>query len=179
MGHFMQLGGVLESEQNVQRAVEGLKASHEIFNSVGYYSEKDDRVLLFFDDYDSGAEEALEELSRKLETAAFYFHIHDGDLWMYHFYVKGVELDKFNTQPDYWEELTDEQKKAWAGKPAVIEAHWSDVRKEDIERYFLHHNDNSISEKAYPEDEFEPWDIWQLTDFTAKLGIPYPDEEEE
>ena len=109
MGHFMQLGGVLDSEENIKKALEELKGSHKILNSVGYHSENDDRTLLFLDDCEGGVEEAMQDLSKKLETSTFYFHIHDGDLWMYSFYVKGEELDRFNTQPDYWEEISPEQ----------------------------------------------------------------------
>lgn len=182
MGLFLQLGGVLAPESEVSTAVEALKSEHsKALTKVGYYAEVDDRVLVFFDDYAEGAEQVVASLSKRLGCPAFWFHIHDGDLWMYLLFNAGAEVDRFNTSPGYWQEVDDSERLTWAGNAKNIVEVWSGVDLTDIERYLVDHEADGFApeEKAYQSDEFPAWDCWQMVDFTAKLGLPYPSNGEE
>jgi hypothetical protein len=56
--------------------------------------------------------------------------------------------------------------------------HWPGLAADSVRQYLRHRDpdgDASSTGKAYPDDEFESWDCWQLTDFLRKLGTPYPD----
>src|SRR6185436_13210174 len=53
-------------------------------------------------------------LSKSITAPVFSFHIHDGDLWMYVFFVNGAETDHFNPLPEYWDEnITEEERRQW------------------------------------------------------------------
>lgn len=106
-------------------------------------------------------------------------------MWIYELYVAGELKDHFNTIPEYWAELNDEDKASWKGDASVLAAHWREARAvsaylinwhEDVDEEAYMDVDNEI--KAYPDDEFAIGDCWQLTDFLRKLGTPYPEGEE-
>jgi len=182
MGLFLQLGGILASESASSEAVASLKDMYpKMLENVAFYSEKGDRVLSFFDDYATGLDEVIAEISRHLERPAFWFHIHDGDLWMYRLYQNGIEIDRFNTSPGYWAEVDNAERKSWAGNAVKVSKVWPGVTPPDIERYLVDHEADSFDgeKKAYESDEYPEWDRWQLVDFLAKLGIPYPPDDEE
>jgi hypothetical protein len=130
--------------------------------------------------YASDAQEAVQAISATLQCPAFYFHIHDDDLWMYHFYRFGVEADRFNTSPDYWGKVSEDERRTWQGSARTICASWPGVTREQIERYLVDHDSEDFNgeAKAYETDSFEAWDCWQLVDFMAKLGLEYPDDSE-
>ena len=119
-----------------------------------------------------------QHLSRDLDTPVFSFHIHDGDLWMYVLYDKGLEVDQFNPVPDYWAELDDVQRQAWRGDAAKIAAAVPGAVPSQIERYLVHWGDevfeSDVQTRAYPDDRYFYGDDWQLVDFMSKLGFKYP-----
>lgn len=117
---------------------------------------------------------AAEHLSRDLHTAVFSFHIHDGDLWMFLLFVDGEEVAKFNPIPNYWEELTPEEKAKWLPKPEQITLHIPQVQPERIAPYLREWPLDGLTGKANPEDEFEYID-WQVVDFMRQLGFQYPE----
>ncbi|WP_206026366.1 hypothetical protein [Roseimicrobium sp. ORNL1] len=121
--------------------------------------------------------EAVEAISATIQCPAFYFHIHDDDLWMYIFYRSGVETDCFNSLPEYWGEVSEQERHKWRGNAKAICSAWPGVQEKDIERYLVDHGaeDFDGESKAYASDEFEAWDCWQLVDFMAKLDFKYPD----
>jgi hypothetical protein len=181
MGLFMQFGGILASESDSSEAVTSLKAAHpKTLENVGFYSEKDDRVLAFFDDYATGLDDVIAEISKHLQRPAFWFHIHDGDLWMYRLYHNGNEIDRFNTCPGYWSEVDSAVRKSWAGSATKVSEVWPGVAEPDIMRYLVDHEAEGFDGemKAYESDEFPAWDCWQMVDFLAKLGLAYPPDEE-
>jgi hypothetical protein len=119
----------------------------------------------------------MQTLSRELKAAVVACHIHDDDLWLYEFYVAGELADKFNTLPGYWKQLTPEQEAEWKGDADLLAEHWPGLNPDTVRRYLRNQEtdlDGSPG-KAYPDDEFEYADCWQLTDFLRKLGTPYPD----
>jgi Asp-tRNA(Asn)/Glu-tRNA(Gln) amidotransferase C subunit len=120
-------------------------------------------------------DKSSEFISKDLNAPVFSFHIHDGDLWMYVFFVNGVTVDQFNPIPDYWDEnISEEEIESWKGNAAIIVKYLSNVNQVDIEKYLIRWDlDAEETEKTYPDDEFTNED-WQLLDFMKKLRLPYP-----
>jgi hypothetical protein len=120
-------------------------------------------------------EELSQHLSKVLRCPVFSFHIHDGDLWMFSFYVNGTQEDCFNPVPDYWGGISDEELANLKGNASVIAAHWPGVSEKSISRYFTRWDlEAGSQEKAYPDDEFSYGTDWQMCDFIKKLGLTYP-----
>jgi hypothetical protein len=114
-------------------------------------------------------------LSLKLQTSVMSLHIHDGDLWMYTMFDKGKKVDQFNSIPDYWGELSEDEAKQWKGNAVAVAEHWPSLRAESIERYLVTWDlDDDDPGKAYPDDEFAYGTDWQVVDFMRKLGLTYP-----
>jgi ankyrin repeat protein len=54
-------------------------------------------------------------LSHKLATDVLAFLIHDSDMFLYHAYRKGKLVDRFNSRPEHFGEVTSAERKKWAG----------------------------------------------------------------
>jgi len=121
-------------------------------------------------------DELSQYLSLELNCATFSFHVHDGDLWMFVFFVNGEEMTRFNPIPNYWDDgISEEEMDSWRGDSAIISRYWPGVDPESIDRYFVRWNlDAPNQERAYPEDEFSYGCDWQMCDFIKKLGLTYP-----
>src|SRR5438045_2896456 len=114
MGLFLDLLGVASSDSHaVERALRQYvterggtlildDAASDDLNTITIADNPDHKVSLVhggsYTDWDAVAA----NLSVQLATPVFYFHIHDGDLWMYTFYVDGILKDQFNPIPAYW-----------------------------------------------------------------------------
>lgn len=120
-------------------------------------------------------DETSEFISMDLDAPVFSFHIHDGDLWMYVFFVNGEIADQFNPLPDYWNEnIGQEELAAWQGDAATICTYIPSLKQAGIENYLVRWDlDSDQTVKAYPDDEYSQED-WQLLDFMKKLKLPYP-----
>jgi hypothetical protein len=170
MGNFIDLAAVLAPAESVRSVLKTLGSE------AGCCSVLPDRTLVFCDE-DTGNFDRMKTLSQRLGTAVFACHIHDDDLWLYEFYVAGQLTNKFNTIPSYWKRLTPEQESEWRGDADLLAHHWPGLSADSVRRYLHHQSDgpNTFSGKAYPDDEFEYGDCWQLADFLRKLGTPYPE----
>jgi len=117
-------------------------------------------------------------LSRELGKPVFSFHIHDGDLWMYILYESGEVVDQFNPIPDYWAELSDEERQSWQGNAAEVAKRVPGLSPDRIAPYLVQWSDDLLETeelpKAFPEDEFHVGEDWQLVDFMRKLDLDYP-----
>ncbi len=117
-------------------------------------------------------------LSKALKRPVFSFHIHDSDLWMFNLFVDGKDVARFNPRPDYWEEVTDEERARWAGDAAEVARQIPGLAAKSIEKYLaVWPEGQEAGEKAYPEDQFPIGDEWQVVDFMRAVGIKYPDKE--
>ncbi len=165
-------GGFEESdveEDHPNLCVAGQRASHTTVLYPNDFVEWDDASAF---------------LSKDLQTSVFSFHIHDEDLWMFQLFHHGELITRFNPIPDYWQEdLSEAERESWQGNAAAVSSYVPGLQREDIEKYFIRWNWDDTDEdeeelKAYPQDEFEYGDCWQLLDFMDKLSLEYPIDEE-
>lgn len=121
-------------------------------------------------------DEASMYLSEKLSCPVFSFHIHDGDLWMFILFDKGKQLAQFNPIPEYWEEISDEEKKQWKGDADAIASCISNLKAVDIAHYLKQWDiDGDEGQKAYSDDEYTYGDCWQMCDFMKRIGLIFPE----
>lgn len=109
--------------------------------------------------------------------------IQEGSLWDYSLYQGSENLDNFSTMPEYWED-DPEFLASWRGQAAILSKAWS-IEKSHVENYLrpwyggvdeddcIVHNPE-LAGRAYPDDQFEYGDIWQMTDFLRALGAHDP-----
>jgi hypothetical protein len=117
-------------------------------------------------------------ISKDLQTSVFAFHIHDEDLWMFQLFYNGELVSRFNPVPDYWlDELSEQEEQSWQGDAKKVSQYVPGLSAEKIEKYFVRWDMLGDEDKAYPEDEFEYGDCWQLVDFMEKIGLQYPIDE--
>jgi len=175
MGLFLSLSGLpvdsRKATEAIQKAMEssgraGLKyACHE--------SESGYTTVIYGDEFYAGSEFSC-ELSALLKLPVLYFHIHDGDLWMYELYAEGRIADQFNPLPDYWEELSSDERLKWQGDADAIAAVWPRAKVGTIGEYLKCWDDTPEGTRACPDDEYENHDCWQVVDFMSKVGLAYP-----
>jgi hypothetical protein len=120
-------------------------------------------------------DKSSEFISKDLNAPVFSFHIHDGDLWMYVFFVNGEIVDQFNPIPDYWDDsISVEEIESWKGDASILVKYLNNVKQLNIEKYLVRWDlESEENGKAYVDDEFTNED-WQLLDFMKRIGLPYP-----
>lgn len=129
-----------------------------------------------------GDELGFAPLARALSDAALnpvmLLYIYDGDFWGYDFYG-GQEEAHFSTMPDYFGPVTQEEKGRLSGSPKAL-AGWFPIQNiHAVKCYLVHWSDLSEEELggeqfAQMGDQFPFGDCWQVTDFAARLGFPWP-----
>ena len=119
-------------------------------------------------------DEASAHLSRNLKTSVLSFHVHDGDLWMYVFFVNGRRKDAFNPVPDYWNPLTRHERSKWTGSAEILSKHWPDLELKSVQRYLVPWTETNRGSKAYKTDEATCGNPWQLVDFLRAFKLKYP-----
>ena len=185
MGLFLSMSGVIgKTKEEVEKCLKEFAKNNDgdllkehLANENPNFCvlyEKNGNVNIF---WPSGIDEfgdISKYLSEKLNCPVFFFHIHDGDLWLYFLYNKGGLVDQFNPIPDYWDNsLTQAEIDEQKGNPQIVSALIPYVRKEDIMNYFVRWDLEAEPYKAYPQDEFNNED-WQIVDFMKKVGLEYP-----
>lgn len=190
MGEFVSVSGVIGADRR-----EVLEALHTqvalkrgILEAEPTSIADDDTMVLcsahgnttiFFPENDLSWWETSQALSQLLSVPVFAFHIHDGDLWMYELYRNGEKIDAFNPIPDYWIEISDQERRDYQGNARVVCECVPAVAPADISDYFVTWDLNDDKPgKAYPADEHAYGEAWQLLDFMRKLKLPYPLDEE-
>jgi len=121
-------------------------------------------------------DEASQFISSDLRVPVFSLHIHDEDLWMFILFDKGEQVAQFNPLPEYWDDnISEEERVAWAGDPASVAARVPGISVASISPYFRHweFGDDNPG-KAFPDDQYQFHDCWQMCDFIRKIGLIYP-----
>ena len=121
-----------------------------------------------------GYDSLAEALSLKIPQPVLLLYIYDEDFWGYYLYENGKELDQFCPMPDYFEEVSQEERSQQAGDSAILSRYFG-VTPESVQKYLCFWTEEMLEGegKAYPEDEASQCDCWQMADFMNKLGFPY------
>ncbi len=91
--------------------------------------------------YDLGS-----ELSSKLSCGAIVFEVYDSDICMYRLYKNGELIDSYNSKPDYFEPVSEDEKEKLKGNPELLlplcppETKVEDI-KETLEKQFTYEED--------------------------------------
>jgi hypothetical protein len=186
MGLFLSLSGVIGAESDeVKKAMSSfaqnqsggfdLTAASTNEPNIGVITRSGSNTTVMYPDGFFEWDEVSKDISEKLGKTVFSFHIHDGDLWMFVLFQSGKEIGHFNPVPEYWEKLSPQEKEKWRGDASLIAGLVPTVSADSIARYFVEWDleDESL-EKAYPDDEFNINDCWQMCDFMKKVGFAYP-----
>jgi hypothetical protein len=138
-------------------------------------------------------EAAASHMSRSLNAPVFFFHVHDGDLWMYILFVVGEAADQFYSMADYFGYSSDDERKRWSGNAASICRACPRIEEHAIRNYLIQWDLlDKATRKAYKdeecpyeddayahEDDEHPFgDCMQVVDFMRKLGLRYPLDDE-
>ena len=185
MGMFLSLSGIIgKTQSDVERSLtnytkfagggfqkESLKNEHNNFCVI---KETNGNTTIFYPSGYLEWDKSSEFISKELNAPVFSFHIHDGDLWMYVFYVNGKIVDQFNPIPDYWDEnINQEEIDSWKGNAETVEEYVPKLKSESIRKYLLRWDLDKEGQKAYDGDQFMNED-WQIIDFMNKISLPYP-----
>lgn len=111
-----------------------------------------------------------EELSKAAAGPVLLLYLFDGDDWGYDFFDDGRELDRFRAMPDYFGPAAGGEKQLTAGKPEVL-ARYFPIEPETAARYLSF---CTVEQLACLGDKRPGGDCWQMVDFAARLGYPWP-----
>ena len=131
------------------------------------------------------------DLSHLLGAPTFLFHLHEGDTWLYWFYLNGRQLDHFDSLPEYWDSDLPAQAEQSEGKPRLI-GETLGIDPQTIAPY-LHRELGDAPEvsdeydevnlalemldtdaRVSPDDRYDLWDARVMFDFMRRLGITPP-----
>ena len=186
MGLFLSLSGVIgSSAEDVCKALKAyvqensggfeLAEGTTDNSNIGVITKDTKNTSILYPSGFMNWDESSRYLSQNLSKPVFSFHIHDGDFWMYALFFKGQQVDCFNPVPEYWQEITEEEKEKWRGNPQVITSIIPYVSLDSISKYLIQWDPSKKrQEKSYPDDEFCILDCWQMCDFMRKLDLQYP-----
>src|SRR6266446_2655815 len=65
--------------------------------------------------------QASGEIAKRLPYDIFHMIVHDDDVFAYHFYRDGRLLDQYNSRPDYFSKVSDEEKQKCRGRPELFQ----------------------------------------------------------
>ena len=156
-----------------------LKESTELPDEYGVHMTTlgNNTVCLFTSYAQYDIDDIAKHLSDNLKTITLSLGIYEGITWFYTLYQNGKEEDCFSTSPSQCLRKGENAKK-YKGNANIFSSIWSNLNAQSIEKYFFNHekllNRLKLNKKAYPEDEYEAWDGWQMVDFLEKLGLAYP-----
>lgn len=140
------------------------------------YQECSGGVKVLLSDMCTGFENIPQEISKELMCPAMLCYIYDGDFWGYHLFDRGSEVDSFNPMPEYFEEISQEEKQRLSGNSKVI-AQYFNVDESRIKKYLIQWDEDILDAdelpKAYESDEFGIGEDWQMADFMKAIGYPY------
>jgi hypothetical protein len=67
-----------------------------------------------------GDEPVSAVIARLLPEAILHLMVHDDDFFTYHFYRGGQLIDRYNSCPDYFDEVTETEKQECRGRPELL-----------------------------------------------------------
>ena len=91
------------------------------------------------------------------------------------FYENGKELNVFNPIPDYFEDISMEQRKHLAGNSEIISKYFN-IENAKIKNYLQEWTEDILEaaeKRAYEGDECCIGEDWQMADFMKAIGYSY------
>lgn len=134
-------------------------------------------TVAFADTILTDSEGIAQALSASLTSPVILLFYAEDVVWGYNLFNGGEEVDLYSSRPNYWEEQLPGDYARQEGNASAVAAVWPDVDADSITAYLTDKekvSEKQGSEKAYPDDEHEIWDGWQLIDFMRKLGLSLP-----
>jgi hypothetical protein len=61
------------------------------------------------------------EIAKRLPYDMFHLIVHDDDIFAYYFYRDGRLIDHYNSRPDYFSKVSDEEKQKSRGRPELFQ----------------------------------------------------------
>jgi hypothetical protein len=118
------------------------------------------------------------KLSADLGTLVSAIDVYDGDFWTHQLWRDGVEIDRFNSSPEYFVQDRQELRRLreeWAGRPDVV-AEAFGVDAATVARYLIPPYTGFFGRlrgrrKPFPDDASTLDDVWVFVDFWRRLGI--------
>lgn len=114
MGMFLSVLIVQDAnQQDVKNSLEKTGKLYPNWNLLPeecQYRAYSGGVQVLLNEMCAGYEDIPREVSKDLICPAMLCYLYDGDFWGYFLYDKGDEVDNFNPMPDYFEEVSEEEK---------------------------------------------------------------------
>jgi WD40 repeat protein len=63
---------------------------------------------------------AARDLARRLRVELLALNVHDDDIFLYEYYRDGKRADRYNSAPDYFEEVSDKERRMLRGRPELL-----------------------------------------------------------
>ena len=71
---------------------------------------------------DSGQSDRISlEIAKLVPNDIFHLIVHDDDIFAYYFYRDGRLIDQYNSCPDYFNEVSEEEKQRCQGRPELFQ----------------------------------------------------------
>lgn len=178
MGLFLQTAIIPNCKEDAAKAAVRKVEQNTEFELIAadcQYKDYGNGVNILFNGSCFGYEGLAKALSKELEQPVLLLYIYDEDYWGYYLYEAGNERDCFNPMPDYFEEVSEQERKRVAGNGAILAKYFC-VEEDAIKNYLTLWTEERMEhygEKAYPDDEFGQCDCWQMADFMKRIGFSY------
>jgi hypothetical protein len=178
MGAFFSVIGIKQTPVDEVLSAFG-KWAYAEGTGVELYQCPSGHVIGLFEAIPDDASGLAQGLAQALSTPVILFYYMDDVDWGFELYANGSLADKYTTRPGNWH--SDVDPLSLAGNAAKVCEIWGGVLPQRIERYLTNKENLSEAERealAYPDDEAEQWDAWQMCDFMKCLGLDYPIDED-
>jgi hypothetical protein len=157
------MGGFLVNLHVKHEALKSVKAAlQKLPGAVGYVTEPKQGWVSVYesrcsDQATDWIQEVTQSLSRDTQSTAIACLIHDGDFLNYWLYDRGQLLDHYHSLPDYFQDVSEAEKKKVAGQPKkLLTACRAGVTLADVQALFA-------------QDLWDPYD--KLAVLAQVLGI--------
>lgn len=176
MGVFLHTAVVQNKDPEKIKA--DIQKAAKKYSDMSIVSEKcvfvnnDRSVLIIFNEEANVNEAVVKILSKEICAPVMFIYIYDGDGWGYFYCEDGIIKDFFSVCPEATRGTSPEKYKDSA--KFIAERFHINVNK--IINYFKIWTDELIEDEvvAYEDDEFVYGDCWQMADFMKRLGILFP-----
>lgn len=70
--------------------------------------------------YPNGDVAAVRDLARRLRVELLALNVHDDDIFSYEYYLDGKRVDRYNSAPDYFEEVSAKERRMQRGRLELL-----------------------------------------------------------